>query len=181
MTLKYFRMYHVLIYNLLNNYRLISFFRILTHRAELGFIPHSNWCKKMIKFSKLQRLYFQRRKGHARRFDYKLYNALLITKKDKNMFNLVGAMWVTADIIKINSEIFAQLIGINTIQGGLFHKQGNFPRNGFIHIYKNSSQELIDNPDCVDVDEHNVRLFIDKYRRFTRDKDYVVFEDIIIP
>ena len=82
--------------------------------------------------------------------------------------------------MKIHSEIFATLIGINTIQGGLFHKQGNFPRHGFLHIYKNSLVELINNPNCKDVDDHTVRLFYDKYRRFSRDKEYVVLEDIPI-
>jgi len=147
-------------------------------RVELGFIPHSNWTKQVMPLSRLKKIYFQKRKGMARRFDYKLYNALLITKAQPQLYGSIGAIWVSSDVMKIDSEIFANLIGISTVQGGLFHKQGNFPRHGFQHIYKNSCQELIMNPNCADVDDHIVRLFCDKLRRFTRDKEFVVLEDI---
>jgi len=146
--------------------------------VELGFIPHSNWTKQIIPLSRLKKIYFQKRKGFARRFDYKLYNALLITKNNPPMFQIIGAMWVTNDIMKIHSEIFASLIGISTVQGGLFHKQGNFTRHGFVHIFKKSLGDNESNPDLIDVDDHIVRLFADRFRRFSRDKEYVVIEDI---
>ena len=116
----------------------------------------------------LRDMYFTRRNGAARQFDFKLYNALCITMKHPDAYKFVGAIWVTQTVMKINSQIFANLLGIHSIQGGLFHKQGNFSRHGFMHVYKQSTMNLQKNPLCDDVDDYNVRLFTDRMNRFSR-------------
>ncbi|OHT06831.1 hypothetical protein TRFO_25078 [Tritrichomonas foetus] len=140
----------------------------LTHRHELGFVPQSEWPPQNMSLNELKGLYFTRRNGAARQFDFKLYNALCITSKFPEAYNYVGAIWVTQNVMKIHSQIFANLLGIHSIQGGLFHKQGNFSRHGFIHVYKQSTMNLQKSPLCDDVDDYNVRLYTDRRNRFCR-------------
>ena len=115
----------------------------------------------------LKLLYFSRRNGAARQFDFKLYNALCITEKYPDAYEHVGAMWINDTIMKINSNVFAELLGIHAIQGGLFHKQGNFSRHGFVHVYKQNFRDL-KNTLCSDVDDYNVRLYTDNLHKLTR-------------
>jgi hypothetical protein len=70
--------------------------------------------------------------------------------------------------MKIQAHVFANLLGIHTVQGGLFHKQGNFSRHGFLHIFKISSPELAKMPECAEVDDYQVRLYTDRLGRFVR-------------
>jgi hypothetical protein len=74
--------------------------------------------------------------------------------------------------MKIHAAAFANLLGIQTVQGGFFHKLGNFSRYGFAHIFKHSSPDLADGPACEDVNDYNVRLYTDKSRKFLRDKEF---------
>lgn len=87
-------------------------------------------------------------------------------------------MWVSSNIIKIHSDIFAYLLGIHAVQGGLFHKQGNFNRHGFSPILKQSNPALDIDPNCSDVDDYTVRLFTDSYNRFTRDSDFTFIDNL---
>lgn len=113
-------------------------------------------------------MYFTRRNGAARQFDFKLYNALCITSKYPEAYEHVGAIWITQTVMKINSQAFANLLGIHAVQGGLFHKQGNFSRHGFQNIP--GSSHCI--PECEDVDDYNVRLFTDRLNRFVRGGEF---------
>lgn len=117
-------------------------------------------------------MYFTRRNGAARQFDYKLYNALCISKRFPESFPFVGAKWVSNTVIKINAPVIANLLGIHAVQGGLFHKQGNFTRHGYQHVYLQHLDSLKNDPQCADVDEYNIRLFVDTLNRFTRDGEY---------
>ncbi|KAH0789175.1 hypothetical protein GPJ56_006928 [Histomonas meleagridis] len=145
--------------------------------SELGFIPESDWSAKAFSLWELREKYFMRRNGAIRQFDCKLFNALRITLKYPDAYQFVGAIWITNSIMKIDSQIFAHLLNIHAVQGGLFHKQGNFSRHGFQHILRSSSISLMKSPDCSDVDDYQVRLYQDKavngfrdgYFRFTRD------------
>lgn len=142
--------------------------RSLTHRHLLGFVPQSEWPPQTMSLSDLRRMYFTRRNGAARQFDYKLYNALCITNKFPEAYEHVGAIWVSPTVMKINSQAFAKLLGIHAVQGGLFHKQGNFPRHGFQNI-PGATHQI---PECADVDDYNVRLFTDRMHRFTKGGEF---------
>jgi hypothetical protein len=119
-------------------------------------------------------MYFTRRNGPGRRFDLKLYNALRITKMFPSAYYWVGAIWLTQTVMKIHSQTFAQLLGIHAIQGGLFHKQGNFSRHGFQQVKKESQEAEGMNSVLVDVDDYLVRLFTDQHNRFSRDSEFIV-------
>ena len=69
-----------------------------------------------------------------------LFNALKISEAFPEYQNYVGVEWLTAKIFKVNKFQFARLLAIGTIDGSLFHKQGNFTTHGFIQV---SHQQLI--------------------------------------
>jgi hypothetical protein len=122
----------------------------------------------------LRQMYFTRRNGVCRQFDYKLYNALCITMKFPNAYEFVGAIWISASIMKIHAQAFANLLGVHTVQGALFHKQGNFARHGFTHVFRQSAPHL---SDCDNVDDYNVRLYIDRSQRFLRGREFQPIPD----
>jgi hypothetical protein len=119
----------------------------------------------------LRQMYFTRRSGVGRQFDFKLYNALCITSK------FPDAVWISPNVTKIHAQPFAKMLGIHTVQGGLFHKQGNFSRYGFSHIFKHVTPEFALSPSCEDVDDYNVRLYTDKSNRFFREREFAPQEE----
>ena len=156
------------------------FENIMINPMELGFVPKTEWNRKTFSLIELKKNYFTKRKGVSSKFEYKLYNSLLITRKYPDLYNFIGTIWVSSSIMKIDSNIFGNLLGIHCVQGGLFHKQGNFIRNGFNNVILSCFPNLIQNPLCKDVDDHNIRLFFDQFQRFSRDKEFVVIDDLRI-
>jgi hypothetical protein len=136
--------------------------------CDLGFLPRQEWTAHQISLWDLKQMYFTRRNGIARQFEYKLYNALCITLAFPESYEFVGAIWISDTVMKINAHSFANLLGIQTVQGGLFHKQGNFSRHGFHHIFKSGSPDLAKLPECAEVDDYNIRLYTDELNRFVR-------------
>jgi hypothetical protein len=135
---------------------------------DLGFLPRADWTSAHLSLWDLRQMYFTRRNGLARQFEYKLHNALCITAAFPAAYEFVGAVWVCDRLMKISAAAFANLLGIHTVQGGLFHKQGNFSRHGFEHVFKVSSAELAKMPECAEVDDYQVRLYTDRMNRFVR-------------
>jgi hypothetical protein len=143
--------------------------------VDLGFLPKSEWVPDQLSLLDLRQMYFTRRNGIARQFEYKLYNALSITAAFPDSYEFVGAIWVSDRVMKIHAAAFANLLGIHTVQGGLFHKQGNFSRHGFDHIFKTSCLELAKMPECKEVDDYQVRLYTDRLNRFVRGGEARIF------
>jgi hypothetical protein len=146
-------------------------------RRDLGFVPKSQWAPLVFSLADLRQIYFTKRNGAARRFDLKLYNALCITKLYPYAYPCVGAIWISPTIMKVHSQTFGNLLGIHAIQGGLFHKQGNFSRHGFVQLTARSGPPLDLNLDLRDVDDYVVRLYMDQEKRFCRDFELVVTDD----
>lgn len=134
----------------------------------LGFVPKKEWTGDVYTLYSIQERYFKRRNGNLRRFDVKLCNALLITSRLPQTFPVVGVMWLTENIIKVDARKFAQFLGITVVQGGLFHKQGNFVRHNFTQVLVGEREELQDDPRCADVDNYNIRLFVHNSGQYAR-------------
>ena len=141
---------------------------------ELGFVPACEWTSQVFSLTELRNNFFTRRNGIGRVFPIKLYHALLITKAYPESYYFTGVIWITNDVFKVNAQIFANLLGIHSVQGGLFHKQGNFTRHQYSQVMIQSSREFQALPECQDVDDFNIRLFNDPQNRFTRDTEYKV-------
>ena len=163
----------------------VPFFHVFDPNAhvirphELGFVPKSEWPPQVFTLWDLRQMYFTRRNGAGRRFDFKLYNALCITKAFPTAYALIGAAWIGPTVMKIHSQVFANLLGIHAVQGGLFHKQGNFSRHGFQQVMRTSPAALALHVDLRDVDDYSVRLFTDQHNRFSRDTEFVVTEEML--
>lgn len=119
---------------------------------QLGFIPHVFWPDQTYQFDVLVHEFFQRKNQPNGRFSHKLYNALKLTESDNSYFAFTGVEWKSKDVIHVDKNIFARLLGINTANGSLFHQQGNFPSFGFVEltmeeIIKRFGDDVIKNND----------------------------------
>ena len=105
--------------------------RFTINPKKLNFIPNGFWPDCEIPFGDIVADFFQRKNNPYSRFHMKLYNALKLTEQRPDLKNLSGVEWVSPTIFIVNKARFARLLGINSINGSLFHKQGNFPTHGF--------------------------------------------------
>lgn len=138
---------------------------------RLRFVPISSWTSKQVSLSYLEETYFSRKNNVNRRFEHKLWNALQITKAFPNLISQVGVVWISNTIFKVYKSIFARLLHIRCINGGLFHKQGNFTCHGFVVLTESeiSSSKIFQNSLLLDVDYRNVVCVAHKNRSFTMD------------
>ena len=102
-------------------------------------VPVATWKGiACVSFGELVEVHFQRRNNDSSRFIFKLYNALLLTDDNPELFCVIGLKWVSDAVLGLNKRIFAQLIGISpaSIDGALLNAQGNFSTHGFVEITK---------------------------------------------
>ena len=135
--------------------------------GHIGFIPHSAWQNEQIPFGTLVVNFFRKRNSMHCKFPFKLYNALLLTDKIPSFYRFVGIRWVTDAVFVVDKNIFAKLLGVRTIDGSLFHQQGNFPSHGFVELsFQEASQIAEDNGMGV-VDSSSMRFLKHAAGRFT--------------
>lgn len=138
--------------------------------AKLGFIPESVWSEKEeVKFGDLVTSCFHRKNHASCRFSHKLYNALKITEAMQDWFNIIGVIWIGQIVIRVDKRIFAQLLGINAVDGSLFHRQGNFAALGFMELSIAQAEESLEPADLEGVDFDRIRLLVHGPKIFKRD------------
>jgi hypothetical protein len=125
---------------------------------RLGFIPTTFWPDQDSTFDDLVADFFQKKNNSNSRFSHKLFNALKIAEEDPFYVTFLGVEWLTEFILKVDKKVFARLLGIKTIDGSLFHQQGNFPSHGFIELSERAARESLADTDLEGVDYENVRL-----------------------
>jgi hypothetical protein len=142
--------------------------RSLTFKPyELGFLPKP-WPQRKRTFGDLVSNFFTRKSSAHTRFLHKLVNALKMVEMDRHYFSLVGVAWVNDRVIKIDKLKFAQLIGVKSVDGSLFHKQGNFPSHGFVEVDFADARRTLRPEDLEGVDGDLVRLVMHESGAFTR-------------
>jgi hypothetical protein len=134
----------------------------------LGFLPTNYWLAMDVTFGDLVGKFFHRKNNANCRFPHKLYNALTLVEHRPPLFGWVGAMWITDHIFKIDKLIFGRLLGISAIDGGLFHRQGNFPSHGFGELTSVEVDQLRPAYGLVDVDLDRVRLLYHRGNIFVK-------------
>ena len=134
----------------------------------LGFIPFTLWQERFYTFGELVTDFFQRKNHSSCRFSYKLYNALRLSLLSPQFAFLVGVSWLNDQIIRVDKRAFARLLGIKSIDGSLFHQQGNFPSHGFVEVPAEDVPKVCPNVDLTGVDFDNVRLLIHSAGVFVR-------------
>jgi len=143
---------------------------------RLGFIPLKFWPDRDFSFGELVRDFFQRKNNANSRFSHKLFNALKIAQTDSFYVEFLGVEWITDKVLRVDKRIFARLLGIKTIDGSLFHQQGNFPSHGFVELDTIESSKHVSSEDLKTVDYERVRLFIHQPGVFVRGCDENVIE-----
>ncbi|OHT13031.1 hypothetical protein TRFO_03443 [Tritrichomonas foetus] len=128
--------------------------------VKLGFIPAHFWPNKDFSFADLVFDFFQRKNNTNCRFLHKLYNALKISSVSSTYAELTGVQWITPNVIKVSKGQFSRLLGIKSIDGSLFHQQGNFPTHGFIELNREQCQTFCPMADLDHIDFDEVRILI---------------------
>lgn len=136
---------------------------------SLGFIPATLWADQEVTFGDVVTDFFQRKNNANSRFSHKLFNALRLGESSPLFPQLVGVMWLNQNILRVDKRVFARLLGIKSIDGSLFHQQGNFPSHGFIEIGAGDASRMCPpGLDLTGVDFENVRLLIHGENLFKR-------------
>lgn len=139
---------------------------------KLEFIPRSFWINsKPQSLQSLKDSYFSKKNSVNRRFEHKLWNALKITSAEPHLYNLVGVSWVNDTVLKVQKLTFAKFLHIATIDGGLFHKQGNFTCHGFQTLSEKEAKDILGDVELSGVDYKNTHLVRHINRQFTRSSD----------
>jgi hypothetical protein len=112
------------------------------HPRRLGLIPRDAWPDHAIPLGVLIASFFQKRNSKHCKFPYKLYNALLITDQCPHLYRHLGIRWLTDEVLVVEKFVFARLLGLRSVDGGLFHQQGNFPSHGFTELSFQEAQEV---------------------------------------
>lgn len=136
----------------------------------LQFIPKAAWSSwKPTSVQGLHETYFSRKNSVSRRFEHKLWNCLRITSVFPNLTKTIGVCWVDNKIIKVYKYPFAKFLAITCVDGGLFHKQGNFTRHGFIDLSEQEATRQLSPEQLADVDYRDVHLIMHSQNGFTAD------------
>ncbi|KAH0791579.1 hypothetical protein GPJ56_004501 [Histomonas meleagridis] len=146
--------------------------------VEYNFYPAKFFAKETFTFEKLIRTFFQVKSNSHAKFPYKLHNALSITEKRPELYPIIGVIWVTDYIFKIDKYIFARLLGIIAIDGSFFHKQGCFRIHEFVDLTENEIDLLNANEQVLsDVDQKRVHLMRHRPNQFLKDtkEDEIIF------
>jgi hypothetical protein len=142
---------------------------LIFNPRHFGFIPSALWTTCEVTFGDLVTDFFQRKNNGNCRFVHKLYNALQITRVDALMFPYFGVQWLSNTVMKVDKRAFAQLLGIRSIQGALFHLQGNFPSHGFVEVGQTQALEQLAPEQLQGIDFERVRLVSHQERIFVAD------------
>lgn len=135
----------------------------------LGFMPAGYWLSLNMSFGDLVTKFFQRKNNSNCRFPHKLFNALLLVENRPSMWPLIGVKWITNSVFKVDKYVFGRLLGISAFDGGLFHRQGNFPSHGFREIPPSEATKVLGmTVDPNEIDFDRVRLLQHVTSMFTK-------------
>ena len=102
--------------------------------SQYNFYPSSVWDLREYSFSELRSEHFMMKSNKMVRFQHKLWNALQITQRWPDMYQVVGVLWFTERVVQVNKEIFGRLLGLEKATSALFNIQGSFPTHGFREV-----------------------------------------------
>jgi hypothetical protein len=98
-----------------------------------------------------------------------------MAEADPCFAKLVGVSWLTDTILRVDKRAFARLLGVRSIEGSLFHQQGNFPSHGFVEIGAGDVREMCPpGLDLSSVDFEDTRLMFHQdgvFRRGCTERD----------
>ena len=108
---------------------------IIIDPNKLGFLPRDFWIKSgALTLDQLKRDFFRARSSKCLRFEFKLWNALAITKHYPSLFMEVGVKWVSHVLIMVHRDVFGKLLNVSRPSAALFSSCGAFMTHGFIEV-----------------------------------------------
>lgn len=137
--------------------------KVYVNAKELG-IPLSNQLKAhedRVSIGEIVECVFKKR-GKNSRFQIKLYTALALTKHRRDLFKVIGVMFVAYNIIYVDSEIFGDILGLKSRKESLFHSQGNFQTHQFKEVYLDrdfNNNDLLPDVDLSGLDYGSKRFY----------------------
>ncbi|KAK8896258.1 hypothetical protein M9Y10_014155 [Tritrichomonas musculus] len=143
--------------------------RVILDPVELKFIPADQWTKGKVSLDHLKKEFFCARSSKCLRFEYKLWNALQITKHYPYLFKEIGVRWIAKSYIMVHRDIFGHLLQVTRPSAALFSSCGMFMTHGFREIMLSEVRNNIDPRDIASIDESIVRLFTHKANDFNED------------
>ena len=145
-----------------------GFVDVAVNPFELCFLPTDFWTQSVVTLSSVVRNFFKARSTKKLRFEHKLWNALVLTKRFADLIQFIGVCWVSNTILKVNRDRFGALINVTRPAAALFNSQGSFLTHGFSEISKQAALDSGVSPQALeDVDEFIVRLYVHSSGAFT--------------
>ena len=145
-------------------FRSLSIYNLYINPWRFRFQPFGQWENKQISIFALLKTHFQTRSTKKIRFEHKLWNALQLTSAYPELYNVLGVMLVTPQLIKADRDKIGAAFALTKPNAALFNQQGAFPSHGFIEVSQSASISkykalpyLVEN-----VDEMKVRLYAPK-------------------
>lgn len=126
--------------------------------VELNFVPRKYFQDRTYSFGEIISGFFQKKNSSNSRFSHKLFNSIKLGEYDEKFVQFVGVKWLNRAVLRVEKRVFARLIGVKSVDGSLFHQQGNFTSHGFIEISEGEVPSLCPDIDLTGVDFDNVRL-----------------------
>ena len=83
-----------------------------------------------------------------------------------NIIPIIGVEWISDYILLVHKNEFARLLGVRTIEGCLFHKQGNFSAYGFVSPSPEEAIEVMGEEAYKHFDYVSGKLLVHKDRLF---------------
>lgn len=135
----------------------------------LDFLPPEKWKDEVIPLSVAIDDFFKARSTKSLRFEFKLWNALQITKLYPELFSEIGIAWISKSFLKVHRDIFGALINVTRPSAALFSSCGAFMTHGFKEITSQEALSEVKPEDLQDVDESLIRIFKHKDAGILRD------------
>ena len=141
---------------------------ITVNPRRLQFVPARAWPNEAVPFGILVATFFRKRNSMHCKVPFKLFNALKLTQQCPEFLPHVGVEWTTDTVFRVHRAAFARLLGVKTVEGGLFHQQGNFPSHGFLELPFDESDRISRAAGLGPADLSQVRFMTHATGRFHR-------------
>ena len=148
---------------------------------EIGLLPSELWddYNAEMPFDQIVNKFFLPR--GVMRLPMKLFNALKISQLSPIFEPLVGATWLTDEIIRINVQRFARLINVQDPNRVLFSSNGFLTKIGFQEMNLTQLNNLDPDVDLVGVDLIHVKLIFHPSHKFKQDSKIEDLLSIRVP
>lgn len=114
--------------------------------TQIHLLPEKYWSQQSptLTFAQMVNSYFKQNRTQNSTFMLKLYNLLLISINYPILEKALGVRWVNDNVIEVSRSGLVNIFNLreNTVDGSMFHRQGNFPTHKFIEVNESNFQQL---------------------------------------